>query len=123
MRALFAAAALQTARAGYGPSHAQLAHDASSGESAPVAPAVLRDGQVGEEHRDGQHAGVQVMEQLRDLLEHALAHLPPWPRPQQQAASVQADRLGRAGRAQQRRQWQHTQTTSAETIRPFSMWP
>jgi len=37
---------------------------------------VGRDGQIGEENRDGQHAHVQVMEQVCHLMEHALPHLP-----------------------------------------------
>jgi len=67
-----------------------ISHCARRGARAPVAPAVLRDGQVGEEDGDGQHAGVQVVEQLRDLLKHALAHLPPCPRPGAAAALVRA---------------------------------
>ena len=43
---------------------------------APVAPPVGWNGEVGEEDGDGQHAHVQVMEQVRHLMEHALPHLP-----------------------------------------------
>ncbi len=47
------------------------------GCSAPVAVPVGGDGKVGEDDWDGQHAHVQVVEQVCHLVEHALAHLPP----------------------------------------------
>ena len=42
---------------------------------APVAPPVGWNGEIGEEDGDGQHAHVQVMEQVGHLMEHAFPHL------------------------------------------------
>lgn len=44
--------------------------------SSLVAGFVRRDGQVGEEDRDGQHRGVQVVQQALHLREHLLPDLP-----------------------------------------------
>ncbi len=38
----------------------------------PVTPVVGWDGQVGEEDRNGHHASVQIVDEVRHLIEHAL---------------------------------------------------
>jgi hypothetical protein len=63
-------------------------------KSALVSTPVRRDGEVWEDDGDGQHAQVQVVEQIRHLVEHVLAHFPPWTASSSTSVHQQQSRSG-----------------------------